>query len=86
MISKKKELIDKVRLHQIDCGSSLVQIASLSFDIDNLTEHLKKFNKDIHSRRGLTRKINTRKKLLNYIKNRDDDRYQYIINLLNIRK
>lgn len=82
----RKELIDKLKLHDKDCGSSLIQISLLSLDIDALTNHLKKFKKDNHSKIGLIKKVNLRKTLLKYIKRKDNNKYQYITKYLNIRK
>lgn len=82
----KKDLITETRLHTKDTGSVCVQISSLSYDINTLTEHLKKFKKDHHSKKGLIDKVNRRKRLLKYIKNTDNKKYEYIIKYLNIRK
>lgn len=82
----KIDFIEKIKSNKDDCGSSLVQISTLSFEIDILTEHLKKFKKDNHSKRGLIKKVNLRKALLKYIKNKDKQKYIYITKYLNIRK
>ena len=82
----KKELIENLKLHDKDCGSSIVQISTLSFDIDLLTNHLKKFRKDNHSKIGLIKKVNLRKSLLKYLKLKNKDKYDYITKYLNIRK
>lgn len=82
----KLNLIDKVKLHKKDCGSSIVQISLLSFQIDELTAHLQKFKKDKHSKIGLIKKVNLRKNLLKYLKNKNAEQYQYITKYLNIRK
>lgn len=82
----KIDLIEKIKLHKNDCGSSIVQISLLSLEIDALTNHLKKFKKDNHSKVGLIKKVNLRKNLLKYLKKKDKDQYQYITKYLNIRK
>lgn len=68
------------------CGSVLYQIIFLTKRIDYLMIHLKFHKKDFHSKRGLISIVNRRKKLLKYIKNKNDKDYNYIINLLNLRK
>ena len=86
-IQKQKiSVINKFKLHDNDCGSSSVQIISLSYDINILTEHLKSFKKDNHSKRGLIKKVSTRKRLLNYLKKKNNNTYNSIIKYLNIRK
>ncbi len=83
---QKIDSINKVKLHDNDCGSSYVQIASLTYDIHLLTTHLKSFKKDNHSKRGLIKKVNKRRSLLKYLKKKDKNKYTYIIKCLNIRK
>lgn len=68
-----------------DTGSVEVQIALLTNDINKLTEHFKAHAKDVHSRRGLIRKVNLRRKLLSYIKNKDLTRYKSIVAKLDLR-
>jgi small subunit ribosomal protein S15 len=82
----KKEIIDKFKLNENDTGSSEVQIALLSSRIKSLTEHFKIHKKDHHSRRGLLKLVGQRRRLLNYLKNRDVERYRKIIKELGIRK
>ena len=82
----KKELIEKFRLHEQDTGSPEVQIALLSERIKHLTEHFKTHAKDHHSRRGLLKLVGQRRKLLNYIKRKDVERYMSVIQELGIRK
>lgn len=84
--TNKNELINNLKKHAKDCGSSIVQISTLSFDIDILTNHLKKFKKDNHSKIGLIKKVNLRKSLLKYLKIKDKNKYDYITKYLNIRK
>ena len=83
---KKTELIGEYKLNDNDCGSPEVQIAVLSHRIANLTEHLRANKKDHSSRRGLLMLVASRRRLLNYIKKRDESRYQNMIERLGIRK
>ena len=83
---KKKEIISKYARNSNDFGSSEVQIAILSERIKNLTEHLKLHTKDKHSSRGLEAIINRRKKLLDYLKINEKEKYTDIITKLGIRK
>ena len=81
----KKELIDKFAKNKNDTGSANVQIAVLSERIKNLTEHFKSHNKDKHSKRGLVALVNKRKKLLNYLSEKNNEEYLELIKKLNIR-
>jgi small subunit ribosomal protein S15 len=83
---QKEEIIRKYRLHESDTGSPEVQIAILSEDINALTEHLKVHSKDYHSRRGLLKKVGQRRRLLDYLKDRDIESYRQLIANLNIRR
>ncbi|WP_456393347.1 30S ribosomal protein S15 [Persephonella sp.] len=83
---KKAEIIKRFARHEGDTGSPEVQIAILTERIKNLTEHIKKNKKDLHSRRGLIGMVNQRRKLLNYLKRTDFERYQNIVKELNIRE
>lgn len=82
----KKDIIDQFKLHEKDTGSPEVQIALLSKRINYLTDHFKIHKKDHHSRRGLLRLVGQRRRLLNYVKKVNIERYQYIIKQLGIRK
>ena len=82
----KTGLIEKYRRHETDVGSSEVQIAVLSERISYLTEHLRTHRKDHHSRRGLLMLVGRRRRLLNYVKNKDVQRYRNIIETLGIRR
>jgi len=82
----KKEIINKFKLHDKDTGSPEVQIALLTSRIKYLTEHFKIHKKDHHSRRGLMKLVGRRRRLLNYLKKKDFERYQNIIKALGIRK
>ena len=83
---KKEEIITRYRLHEKDTGSPEVQIAILSEDIITLTEHLKMHRKDFHGRRGLSKKVGQRRRLLDYLKQKNIERYRDIISKLGIRK
>jgi small subunit ribosomal protein S15 len=74
----KASLIKKFQTNKNDTGSAEVQIAILTEEINNLTEHLKKNKKDNSSRRGLLMKVAKRRKLLNYLKRTDEKRYEAI--------
>jgi small subunit ribosomal protein S15 len=82
----KREIIDRFRLNDKDTGSPEVQIALLSTRIKYLTEHFKTHSKDHHSRRGLLKLVGRRRKLLNYLKKRDAEKYRSVITELGIRK
>lgn len=83
---KKLKLIKEYNIHEKDTGSSDVQIALLSQEIDNLVSHLKDHPKDLHSKRGLIRMVIKRKKLLNYLKKEDEKRYKNIIKKIGLKK
>jgi small subunit ribosomal protein S15 len=83
---KKQELIGKFKLHDKDSGSPSVQIALLTERINYLTEHFRMHKKDHHSRRGLLKMVNQRRKLLDYLKRKDTDRYKSVIEGLSLRK
>ena len=82
----KKELIEKFKLHKNDTGSPEVQVGLLTHRISYLTEHLKIHKKDHHSRRGLLVLVGRRRRLLNYVKNKDVKRYRAIIEALGLRR
>ncbi len=82
----KKEIILKNKLHESDTGSPEVQIALLSQRIKDLTEHFKVHAKDHHSRRGLLKLVGQRRRLLNYLKRKNVERYRTLIQELGIRK
>jgi small subunit ribosomal protein S15 len=79
-------VIEQFRLHQADTGSPEVQVALLSQRIEHLTEHFNIHLKDHHSRRGLLRLVGQRRRLLDYLKRSDFERYQSLIQRLGIRK
>jgi len=83
---QKQEIIDRYRLHNADTGSPEVQVAILSERISYLTDHFKVHAKDHHSRRGLIKLVGQRRRLLNYLKNKDIERYRALIEQLGLRK
>jgi len=82
----KSEIISTYKVHPSDTGSPEVQIAILSHRIEDLTGHFSAHAKDHHSRRGLLKMVGTRRRLLDYLKNRDAERYRELIKRLGIRK
>lgn len=82
----KQKIIKKYKLHDSDTGSTAVQIAILSEEIDQLQEHLKTHKKDNHSRRGLLKKVNNRRRLLSYLKKTDEAQYTKLIKKLGLKK
>ena len=83
---KKEEIVTAYRTHGTDTGSPEVQIAILSEKINYLTDHFKVHAKDHHSRRGLLRMVGKRRRLLDYLKAKDNTRYRGVIERLGIRK
>jgi len=83
---QKQEVIYRYRLHNSDTGSPEVQVAILSERITYLTDHFKTHSKDHHSRRGLIKLVGQRRRLLNYLKNKDIERYRTLIEQLGLRK
>jgi len=85
-MKSKKDTIKSLALHKKDVGSTVVQIGVLSEKINNLSGHFKKFKKDKHSSRGLTKSVNQRKRLLSYLSRNNPEAYKDIIKKLNLRK
>tara|TARA_B100001996_G_scaffold202928_1_gene155392 strand:- start:537 stop:794 length:258 start_codon:yes stop_codon:yes gene_type:complete len=85
-MKSKKDTIKSLALHKKDVGSTVVQIGVLSEKINNLSSHFKKFKKDKHSSRGLTKSVNQRKRLLSYLSRNNPEAYKDIIKKLNLRK
>jgi len=83
---EKQEVIDRFKLHENDTGSVEVQIAILTEKIKKLSDHLKEHKKDHSSRRGLLKMVGRRRKLLNYLKEKDYDKYLQLLENLNLRK
>ena len=84
--SKKDKVIKKFQTHEGDTGSPQVQIAILTEEIAELQGHLQEHKKDHSSRRGLLRKVNQRRKLLNYLMREDEKAYEELINTLKMKK
>jgi len=82
----KQGIIKEYQIHENDTGSPEVQLAILTDEINNLTEHLKIHKKDFHSRRGLLKKVGRRRRLLEYLKAKDIERYKSLIKKLGLRK
>ena len=85
-MKSKKDIIKSLALHNKDVGSTVVQIGVLSEKINNLSSHFKKFKKDKHSSRGLTKSVNQRKRLLAYLSRYNPEAYRDLIKKLNLRK
>lgn len=83
---KKNQIVDAYRTHTTDTGSPEVQIAILSERITYLTDHFKVHAKDHHSRRGLLKMVGKRRRLLDYLKSKDINRYRTVIERLGMRK
>jgi small subunit ribosomal protein S15 len=83
---RKQEIIKEYGLKQGDTGSPEVQVAIWTEHINNITEHLKTHKKDFHSRRGLIFMVNERRKQLDYLKQKDQKRYQNLIDRLGLRR
>ncbi len=83
---QKEQIIKDYAIHEGDTGSPEVQIAILTFRINELNEHLKFHKKDHHSRRGLFKMVGTRRNLQRYLKDKDLDRYHGLIQKLGLRK
>ncbi|HZX20962.1 MAG TPA: 30S ribosomal protein S15 [Clostridia bacterium] len=82
----KKTIIDAFKTHENDTGSQEVQIALLTERINHLNEHLKIHKKDHHSRRGLLKMVGRRRKMLNYLMDKDIEKYREVIAKLKLRK
>ena len=83
---EKTKILGEYKIHEKDTGSPEVQIALLTKRITELTEHLRTHKKDHSSRRGLLKMVSQRRRLLDYVKSTDEDRYQKLINRLGIRR
>lgn len=84
--NSKQDIINKYKLHEGDTGSPEVQVALLTERISYLTTHLQEHKKDHHSRRGLYKMIGQRRKLLDYLRANDVERYRKLIGQLGIRR
>ena len=85
-VTEKQEVVSEYRRGDGDTGSPEVQVALLSARIQNLTSHFKAHTHDHHSRRGLLKMVSQRRKLLDYLKNKDVDRYRDLITRLGLRR
>ena len=85
-MAAKAEIIDEYRQHQSDTGSPEVQVALLTARINELTEHLRTHKKDHHSRRGLLMLVGKRRRLLDYLRRTDVERYRALIARLRLRR
>ena len=85
-LEQKQEIIKEFQLHPSDTGSPEVQVAILTKRIQYLTDHFKVHKKDFHSRRGLLKLVGQGRKLLNYLKRKDIERYRRLIERLGLRK
>ena len=83
---RKTEVVREYARHEADTGSPEVQVAILSERIKNLTEHLQTHKKDFHSRRGLLIMVGQRRRLLDYVKSREQSRYETLIQRLGLRR
>ena len=83
---KKQEIISGFRVHEKDSGSTEVQIALLTARIEHLKDHFEAHKKDHHSRRGLLKMVGQRRRLLNYLREKNLHAYQDIVKKLNLRK
>ena len=85
-VEDKKQIIEEYKRGDADTGSPEVQVALLTARINDLTEHFKVHKHDHHSRQGLVRLVNSRRKLLDYLKNKDVERYRSLIGSLSLRR
>lgn len=85
-VERKSELLSAYATTEGDTGSPEVQVAVLSERISNLTDHLKSHKKDFHSRLGLLRMVGRRRRLLDYLKRKDNSRYETVIKRLGLRR
>ncbi len=84
--NEKQALVEKFRLKEGDTGSPEIQVAILTKEIEKLNGHLKMHKQDFHSRRGLLQKVGHRRHLMNYLKNKDVERYRKLIKELGLRR
>ena len=82
----KQKIIEEYRKHETDTGSTEVQVALLTREITDLTEHMRVHKRDFHTRRGLLMKVGRRRRLLNYLKKEDVERYRTLIKQLGLRR
>ena len=85
-VESKRTIVEEYATHEGDTGSPEVQVALLTASIKHLTEHFKTHKKDHHSRQGLLRQVNKRRRLLKYLQKKSNDRYLQLIGRLGLRK
>lgn len=85
-VTEKKQIIEKYATVKGDTGSPEVQAALLSVKVDKLVDHLKNNKKDVHSRRGLLSMISKRRRLLNYLMKKDEERFRHLVKDLGLSK
>ncbi len=85
-MTTKAEIIEKHKRHDSDTGSPEVQVALLTERINHLTEHMKEHQKDHHSRRGLLKMVGQRRRVLDYLKKKDLEKYRSLIKELGLRR
>lgn len=83
---RKQQIIQDYKTHESDTGSPEVQVAILTQRINELTEHLREHKKDHHSRRGLLKMVGQRRRLLNYLRDTDVERYRAVVERLGLRR
>lgn len=83
---KKEKIIEEYKVHKTDTGSAEVQVALLSSEIEELLSHLKKHPKDVHSKRGLLKMVDKRRKLLKVLKKEDEKRHNSLVKKLGLKK
>ncbi len=83
---RKQQIIQDYKTHESDTGSPEVQVAILTQRINELTEHLREHKKDHHSRRGLLKMVGQRRRLLNYLRDNDIERYRAVVERLGLRR
>ena len=83
---KKQSIIEEYKTHKKDTGSPEVQVALLTEEIHILLDHLKEHHKDVHSKRGLLKMVSERRKLLKYLKTKDEKRYKILIKKVGLKK
>ena len=84
--AERQQVVEQFRLHETDTGSPQVQIALLTHRISSLSGHFQTHKKDLHSRHGLLRMVSRRRRLLQYLKQHDEDSYRSILDALKLRK
>ena len=84
-LKQKQDIVTKYKIHKSDTGSAEVQIALLTEEINQLANHLKEHPKDLHSKRGLLKMVSKRRKLLKYLENKDEKKYNSIVKKIGLK-